>query len=291
MVAMTDRVRQVGNTMRKRFERSDTGLARRVMQYADYLSATGVRTPAAMLDTTTNELVADWIEGATGWDCLRTARVSRQPSGWRALPEDLFKRLLEPVATLHAIDPCGLNLEPLDIWRRITPRLEYIQDFLPRSETVRAQQLYSRLRDMQALMDASHTPANVAVHGDYHVGQLLFDRTSACAWLLDLDDLALGVPESDIGNFIAHLSTSADLTFGDVFQDFMSLEVLLSKRYTALCHKRLNPVRTGFYGAVALLRRALKLGVNGVREPAIHTILDACEILAESIHFEGDKYG
>jgi len=288
---MTDRVRQVGNAMRKRFDRSEPGLARRVMQYTGYLAATGVRTPAAMLDTSTNELVSDWIEGVTGWDCLRAARVARQPSGWRALPEDLFACLLEPLATLHAADPRGLELEALDIWRRITPRLDYIQDFLPHREAVRAQQLYSRLRDTQTLMDAIHPPASVAVHGDYHVGQLLFDGASARAWLLDLDDLALGVPESDIGNFIAHLSTSADLMFGDVLQDFMSLEALLSERYTALCHKRLNPVQTGFYGAAALLRRALKLGVNGVREPAIHTVLDACEILTESIHLKGDQLG
>ena len=50
----------------------------------------------------------------------------------------------------------------------------------------------------------------VIVHGDYHVGQILIESVTGDVWLLDLDDLALDQPESDLGNPIEGASKNIE---------------------------------------------------------------------------------
>src|SRR5438477_1073033 len=63
-----------------------------------------------------------------------------------------------------------------------------------------------RARIIAAL--ASLPPEAAPIHRDFHPGQVLWDPGAGVA-LLDLDDLALGHPLLDVGNFTAHLRLEA----------------------------------------------------------------------------------
>jgi aminoglycoside phosphotransferase (APT) family kinase protein len=104
-------------------------------------------------------------------------------------------------------------------------------------------------------------PKATAVHGDFHAGQLIMDSAGR-VWLLDLEDLATGAPESDLGNFAAHLATRPETRRGPIQQGFEhwlghTLEAYRSiggVGHSGLAHS---------HGRIALIRRALKLRERG----------------------------
>ncbi|MFQ5565541.1 MAG: phosphotransferase family protein [Paracoccaceae bacterium] len=222
---MTPRVRRDGERIRKRV--TDEAAARRLIAWAEDLRAGGVATPQARLDTRDGTLVFRLIEGTAGLALI----VDR---GAPALAG-----LLRPLLALHKLTLDGLP--PFDPAAKILPRLR--PDDPP---AVR--------EHLRVLPDR---PCAASVHGDFHAGQVILDGAGT-VWLLDLDDLATGAPESDLGNFAAHLATRPETRCGSVLQGLEHWLGHTLRAYrsigglaqTALAHD---------HGRVALVRRALKL--------------------------------
>jgi aminoglycoside phosphotransferase (APT) family kinase protein len=96
-----------------------------------------------------------------------------------------------------------------------------------------------------ALLDAR--PATL--HRDFYPEQLLVDGNRL--YLLDLDLCALGDPELDIGNFVAHLREYALRVLGDAAA-LSSLEGTLTEHYCTLA--RVSPQRVDAYATLSLAR-------------------------------------
>jgi hypothetical protein len=271
------RVRREGAFARKTL--SDPAAARSGFQLArrsQLLVARGIRTPQARYDASARELVLPWIRGIPGREILRRA-------DGRASGSHLVVCLL-PLVRLHGTDPAGFDLQPLDPWRRIDPRLLELQAAEGSGEAralcraaLRARRSTERhLVKIGAQRDGA---GQVVVHGDYHIGQLIFAVFEGEPWLVDLDDLALAARESDLGNFAAHLATVEDCG-GDTLDTFRALTSLLCPLYEGLAQYRVDRNTVEAYGAVALLRRALKLRGRGASVATVLDILWAAEHLA-----------
>lgn len=95
------------------------------------------------------------------------------------------------------------------------------------------------------------------IHGDLHANQFLIEEDREC-WIIDLDDLAIGDPAADLGNFAAHLATRPE-TAGD--EPLHSMQQWLAQALHEY-HKAGGSVlaqSADAYGRIALVRRALKL--------------------------------
>ncbi|MCR9156178.1 MAG: phosphotransferase [Rhodobacteraceae bacterium] len=151
---------------------TDAAQAAEALRRTRILRAQSVRTPAATPGPTVAELDFDNIDGSTGHDLI----------GYDLRP------LLQSVAALHRASVPGLaSYDPL---LRIRPRLA--------------------LTEVPILREIADGPAphgNAVLHGDLHVGQFIVTPDSA-VWVVDLDDLAVGPPEADLANFVAHLATT-----------------------------------------------------------------------------------
>jgi hypothetical protein len=271
---MTPRVRRDGAWVRKALP--DAASGPRLASRSQLLSARGVRTPQARYDASAQELVYPRIRGIPGREILRRA-------GGQASASHLAACLL-PLVRLHGVGPAGLDLQPLDPWRRIDPRLLELQAAEGSDEAralcraaLRARR--SIERHLVAIGAQRDGAGQVLVHGDYHIGQLVFAGLEGEPWLLDLDDLALAARESDLGNFAAHLATVEDCA-GDTLDTFRGLTSLLCSLYERLARHRVSPDTVEAYGAIALLRRALKRRERGARTAVVLDLLSAAERLA-----------
>jgi aminoglycoside phosphotransferase (APT) family kinase protein len=199
----------------------------------------GVRTPAVVgVDGT--EVVFELVEGIAG-----TALVSRHD----------VSHLLTPLLALHRTNLAGL--QGYDSFRRITPRLVDDEDALPAS-------LRERIGDLRRMT----VMTGGTVHGDFHAGQLISDA-SGSIWLVDLDDLALGPPEVDLANFVAHLATHpltrrCPLTASLAYWRRVVLTAWANLGATY------DPGHIACFLEIATIRRALKL-----RERGDETVLSA----------------
>jgi hypothetical protein len=276
---MTPRVRRDGGVVRKALaDAMSAGPGARLARRSELLAARGIRTPQARYDASARELVLPWIRGTPGREILRRA-------DGRLSTSHLIACLL-PLVRLHGTDPAGFDLRPLDPWRRIDPRLLELQAAAGSAEAralCRAAQRArgSTERRLVAISAQRDGAGQVLVHGDYHIGQLVFASSLGEPWLLDLDDLALAAPESDLGNFAAHLATVEGCA-GDTLDIFRGLTSLLCPLYEGLAQHRVEPNPVEAYGAVALLRRALKLRERGASMAAVLDILSAAERLASA---------
>lgn len=201
------------------------------------LAACGVRTPAVRYSPKRGELVSEWIESRSAADLLDACHdPSRRDS---TLP-----LLLAPLAALHRSNaglPVPREFDPL---LRVRPRL-------PAAESL-ARDLGCRL---EMLLEAG-LPTDCVVHGDFHVGQILVDRSDR-AWLIDFDDLAIGCPEVDLGNFCAHLVTSREGR-PSLAESWAEMTHAVTETYARL-GRRPRRHLLDLLGAAALLRRSLKL--------------------------------
>jgi hypothetical protein len=150
-------------------------------------------------------------------------------------------RLIDTVLRLGRMSTEGLAR--FDPFLRIRPRLSAAT---------------SAIRDLHAELVAKDAAlgwtATTVIHGDFHPGQCLQDR-SGKIWLIDLDDLALGPPEADLGNLAAWIATS---TTGD----------LASQTHSAVAQvqaltPQADPLLIAHFCRIARLRRALKLAGKG----------------------------
>lgn len=284
---MTARLRRVGEEARKVAEDLPSGAPEIVLRRAGILRAAGVPTVLGRYDAARRELVFPWIDGVTGKDCFHRERRRRTGAGPGDPPLAVWQRLLEPLARLHDAAPESLALQPLDPWRKIKPRLAALKtrrgldgSFLRQVES--SVELCARALRILAPGGASH---DRVVHGDFHLGQILVEDAWQRVWLLDLDDLALGPPESDLGNFAAHLATSPRLSGADSLLGFDAYLARVRTAYESVSARSADARRLWAYGAVALLRRALKGWEGGQDLEGVAAILrraDASATAADS---------
>jgi Phosphotransferase enzyme family len=302
------RVRHEGAWMRKTL--SDAVSARsgfRIARRSRLLAARGVRTPLACYDAPAREIVSPWIAGTSGRDVLR--RQGRDAASDGSGTESFLEACLLPLVRLDEVDPAGLDLAPLDPWRRIDPRLVELHAEEPREEAGAIYRTALRARRRIArrfieIAERAELSEQVVAHGDYHVGQLLFASPSDEPWLLDLDDLALAPRESDLGNFAAHLAT-VERAAKSSFDAFCALASLVCRLYEGLVGHEVDRDMVGVYGAIALVRRSLKLRERGARTGVVIDLLSAAErpsqrlgvarrdgaptSLASAAHQDGDR--
>lgn len=224
---MNARVTIGQSTVLKRF--SSAAAAEAALARAKALHEAGITTP---VPTRTSDLTLCFprIHGDTA-----TALLASKPD------------LLAPLVNLHRIKPPGLSLQPYDPLARIHPRLSLAPIWM----TNRITQIVPRLRnEMQRLC-----------HGDFHPAQVIRDA-EGLSWLLDLDDLALGPIEADLGNLIAWLATQQglpDMALADR-QEQARRSVLLEWRAMA---GGIDLHSLGDFTTLAIFRRALKQAEKG----------------------------
>ncbi len=254
----------------------------RLAELSREAAGAGVPTPSLTFQPATRELISLWIDGLNGRELLQ--RYMKGNSSFAAVPKTFWSSLLSPLVHLHRSKLKRADLQPFDSYRRIRPRLQNKNMCAAAIGISREWRLYRTLRNIgSSLIPVHDIESWVPVHGDFHVGQVIFDTDNHTPMLLDLDDLAIGVPESDIGNCIAHLVTA----FGDVTnritEKFNDLTHLLLECYFESTSRQLAPELVNFYGAAALLRRVLKLSERH-RDESLVYVLSAAETLAASCH-------
>ena len=219
---MNARVTVGQSVVLKRF--SSTDLADAAVARATALQESGVATPVpTRIDHFT--LRFPRVFGATGHDLLA------------ALPD-----LLAPLVNLHRLHLPALDLEPFDPLARIRPRLSLAPEWMA---------------DMVETPMARLQPARRTLcHGDFHPAQVIRDAGGQ-SWLLDLDDLALGPVEADLGNLIGWLATqqgASDPTLGARLA--WARRVILAEWETLVAS--VDQQVLADYITLAICRRALK---------------------------------
>ncbi|MFN5997769.1 MAG: phosphotransferase [Paracoccaceae bacterium] len=149
--------------------------------------------------------------------------------------------MLSVLQALHRMPPDGLYR--FDPFLRIRPRLGAAPSHV-----------HALVTALEMQDAALGWPDRTVIHGDFHPGQTLRDR-SGKVWLLDLDDLALAPPEADLGNLAAWFATRTEGRLDVLARTALAQTLALSSAAdTALA---------GHFFHVALVRRALKLAEKG----------------------------
>ncbi|MGB3313514.1 MAG: phosphotransferase [Albidovulum sp.] len=219
------------SVFRKSF--ATTGAAQEALRRTARLRGAGLPTPDGRPGQTGREVAFDHVTGLTGFNLLEAVPMSA---------------LLVPLGALH--DVTAGQVPEFDPLLRIRPRLGGDAP--------------------KWLMDALAQPAPagagrpVLLHGDFHVGQMICDGAGDI-WLIDLDDLASGPEEADLGNFIAHLATSAAVARGGFNESIAFWQGEVLEGWSAL-GRGCEPLRLNRYLRLALIRRHLKLRAAGRRD-------------------------
>lgn len=161
--------------------------------------------------------------------------------GIQLLQKTSLRELIAPLIALHDIDHA--KFPRFDPFLRIDPRVAALS--IPHGL-------------VQEINKRKHIefPTTGIVHGDFHLKQLIRDTDGHC-WVIDLDDLAIGPIEADLGNLAAYLATHP-ATMGDSMstslrywkQQIMGAWNDLGQTYQE------NWLR--YFMQVALIRRTLK---------------------------------
>ncbi len=194
--------------------------ARAALQRSAAARLAHVRTPAARSGSEPVELIFDRIES------------------------DGAPPLADMLAALHPLHRMKhRGLMRFDPFARILPRL-----------TDAPPAILARVADLLAQDRALNWPINHVIHGDFHPGQVLRDRQGR-VWLIDLDDLALGPVEADLGNLAAWMATQAPGAMAELSAQAQALVMAATavSNQTLLAH----------FHDIALIRRALKLRERG----------------------------
>ncbi|MCP5151184.1 MAG: phosphotransferase [Ectothiorhodospiraceae bacterium] len=268
---MSARLRRVGRLARKRPRAGGLdGPAQ--ARLSCVLAAAGVPTPPMRWDARAHELELAWLDGIDGRAWLRAALTA----GDAAWPE-IADTVVAPLVALHAVAPTALALPELDPWRRVRPRLARLAP----ERRARIEPLVRRLE--ASLGTTADVP--VPVHGDFHLGQVLIASDTGRPWLLDLEDAALGPLESDLANCAAHLATRDDLHPGEaarvaIHARYEAALDLLVAAYRRHGGRAPRPSSLAGHGALALLRRGLKLDEHGGQPDRLAEVVDAATSVA-----------
>jgi aminoglycoside phosphotransferase (APT) family kinase protein len=282
---MSGGVRRTGREARKKLDASNSPKPEILVRRAQQLSNAGVPTPIGRHDQALNELVFPWIDGITGEAYLRREIESAAAEGPEGLSPAVWGRLIDPLVRLHGSDPSGLDLRPLDPWRKIHPRIEAVGARSGRAAVFFRRVEASCLLCARALAAATRDGASrpTVVHGDFHARQLLMGDDPQMPWLLDLEDLALGAGESDLGNFVAHLVTSPRICGALSEHRFSAVLPRVQQSYQRLGGRAPEQRLLLAHGAIALLRRALKGWERNADPATTDSILAmACAVARDS---------
>ncbi len=153
--------------------------------------------------------------------------------------------MLAPLAALRRMPSAGLAR--YDPFARITPRLSSASP-----------QVQRRVADLMAADQATGWPGDTVLHGDFHPGQVIRDAQDK-VWLVDLDDLALGPAEADLGNLAAWMVTQqpTHVAAGSAMAMARVRAAWIAMGETA------DAALVAHFCAIALIRRALKLRERG----------------------------
>lgn len=201
--------------------------AREAARRANDLAALGVATPTARLSGG-RDVSFRRIDGVSG---LRLAQ--RPPEEW-----------LRPLTGLHRARLAGAAA--YDPILRIRPRVHLIS--------------HSGVGAALERLGGGAPLGGALLHGDFHLGQLVRSVDGA-VWIIDLDDLATGPPDADIGNLIANLATQPEL--GGTFEDRLTRwRATIISCWRVVGGEPELPALDRFI-ALALIRRHLKLREAG----------------------------
>ena len=204
----------------------DPGEVDRLIDRARQIGLAGGRTPVPEYCPDKQALAFSLVRGATGVALIDGGTLSDLLAPLRAVSRAALTDLApyDPFAKI----PARLGPEPP---RWLTDRLAGLADIPPGSPGV--------------------------VHGDFHCGQLIRDG-SGRIWVVDLDDMAFGPVEADLGNFAAHLATRPETRREDLrvgVRDWGGRVLEAWNRLSAPC----EPTLFWRHLDIALIRRALKL--------------------------------
>lgn len=201
----------------------NAGAAASAIDRASILRSQDISTPDARPGKIETEVAFEHIDGI---------------SGQRLLDASL-RDLLRPLARLHTTKVEGLP--KFDPWLRIRPRLS------------------SDLRErFRSILCQTVPVGGNTLHGDFHVGQLIRDRHGR-VWIVDLDDLAVGPPEADLGNFIAHVATTGSESGFD--ERLVKIQSGVMSVWQGAGSLNLEALES--FWKIAILRRHLKLREAG----------------------------
>ena len=237
---MNGRIRRCAPYLLKRF--ATPAAAEAAVLRTDLLRRAGVQTARAVTKAGSRLVRFDLIEASTGLDMLL-----RQGNA-------LLPAMMQSLAALHAVKHLA-HLHPYEPLQKITPRLSEADHpvFTPILN-----QALAELRDLPG--------ETCVIHGDLHANQFLVDRNGAC-WVIDFDDLALGDPAADLGNFAAHLATRPETGSGEPLTSMRQWLSLVLDAYGA-AGGIASARGADAYGRIALVRRVLKLRETQVPERA-----------------------
>ncbi|MEZ5652608.1 MAG: phosphotransferase [Burkholderiaceae bacterium] len=235
---MKPRIAFSANTVHKRF--ASPALAERAAARSRALATAGMSTPVGRVDAHDRCLLHfDRIDGPA----LMPGELARSPARLRAI--------MALIRSLHTLDESfGLRLGPVDPLERIRPRFAaHGGDWM-----------VAVIAETCARLDRSPQSGGL-VHGDLHAGQFIID-TDGALWIVDLDDLAIGPPEADLGNFAAHMATVAEHARCG---KRIAIETSLARveRAYAPGPTAIDRTRLRDYACLALIRRALKRAEHG----------------------------
>lgn len=229
---MTERLTIAGNVVQKRLR--DRHEAIRLVARTEALIAAGVPTPTVAVDDAEATVTMARIEGEGG-----LTAIARE--GAPAL-----RRVLQPLTTLHPV-----QLPDLPIFDPVVK----IAGRLARSPNAAISAIME-----DALRHVGKGGKASTIHGDFHARQVILDGKGR-GWVLDLDDLAAGPPEADLGNFAAHLATRSETALefpGASFAYWLEVTLNTFEEWGPIDHALAEA-----HGRLALVRRALKLAEAG----------------------------
>ncbi len=252
------------------------------------LLSAGIPTPQSLSDSATDRVSFVHLQGPTAADDWMDAQAV-QSSATTSNLVALADAVTAPLAALHAASAQGAisqdaQLIRLDPWRRIMPRLAVpapVSAGRNGPQRLRAGQLASELRNIHDRLTPK--PAvDTIVHGDYHLGQLIRPIGRDGYVIVDLDDLAIGPREHDIGNCIAHIATSPRLWPHRTQEALVRISPLFIAAYNGHSAVALDSAQIDLHCAIGMLRRALKLAERG-DHARVADILEAAELLCLSL--------
>lgn len=247
---------------------------------ANALRGAGAPVLPTLLDSKRSQITMPLLDGRDGRDMCR----SEAQQGAKATLRGCVAKLAEFHEAGVRVDPSSLSL--FDPFSKIRPRIGNCPD--PQLSSIAAK-LSAQIEEALAFWDLDDAYTTL-VHGDFHAGQVIFCRDGGECHIVDLDDVAIGMRESDLGNLIAHASTCAQITNGPIFGAAAEMLADFVGAYNRASHKPLDHRLTSLYCAASLLRRALKLIEREEPRPRIEEILRAAgsivtqtEILGHSL--------
>lgn len=274
-------------TQNRTFFKSWTGKCpdsgKRLASLSASLAAAGVPTPIGRYEVAAHRLAFPKLLG------IEARRLIQLSTGDVSSIHWLWPLVINPLISLHSVDPTGLRLNLINPLRHVSRRI------LNTTDDTLAFPVSGLHDSLQELIehDLNHSNANfIVAHGDYHVGQILIDTIAHGSAVVDLDDVGLGIAEMDLSNLIAHLVTSPNLPLQGpekidgsdrtVDRQFLFWSDKLTRLYRADSTRSINSQRMALYGAGALMRRALKLNESGHTLDQIQSILQGADTLYAS---------